>query len=101
MYYICCIIINEILSINKRQIYDMKFKKVKREIKYPENLKINSKLQKGDRVKIAKGANLKPGTVRDQMLGYLRITDNVAREIIKIIREREELNKQLEAITNQ
>ncbi|MFA5816629.1 MAG: hypothetical protein WC865_13525 [Bacteroidales bacterium] len=79
----------------------MKQKPGTREIKYPENLKINNQLQNGDRLLIAKKSNLKPGTIRDMLNGYRRITDDVARAIIELMSERNELNRLLGEIANQ
>jgi len=79
----------------------MKNKKSSKEVKFPENRKISEKLLKGDRVIIAKYANLAPGTIADMMYGYRRITDNVARAIIRLMKEREELNRSLDEIINQ
>ena len=84
-----------------RQIYDMKSVKQQREIKYPENIKINERLESGDRLLIAVKAGLKPGTIRDMLLGYRRITDKVAKEIVELMNERDQLQNLLKVIADQ
>lgn len=79
----------------------MKKKSQPREVKFPENKDISRKLRAGDRVIIAKYAGLKPGSVRDMMNGFRRITDPVARAIIKLMNERQELDRALDEIANQ
>lgn len=79
----------------------METRKPKKEIKFPENRKIAKQLMKGDRVVIARYANLSAVTIRDMMMGYRRITDNVARAILRLMAERQELARALEEIVNQ
>lgn len=70
-------------------------------IKFPENRKLKSKLQPGDRDKIAEWSGLSVVTIRDIINGYRRITDDVARAIIRLFEERDHLNSSLQKITNQ
>lgn len=79
----------------------MKQKSQGREVKYPANRDIASKLRTGDMVTIAKYAGVVPGTVRDMMYGYRRITDKTARAIIRLMNERREIEQALEEIANQ
>ena len=72
-----------------------------KEIKFPENRKISEKLKPGDRVIIAKYAGLSPATIRDMMMGHRRITDKAARAIIRLMKERKELDQALNEIVNQ
>lgn len=72
-----------------------------REVKFPENKRIGAKLSQGDRVIIAGYAGLKPGSIRDMLNGYRRITDKAARAIIRLMNERKELDQALNEIVNQ
>lgn len=88
-------------SLMKRQRYYMKTKKRQRRIKFPENKEINITLQQGDRVIIASYSGLKPGTIRDMMCGYSRITDSVKKAIIRLTNERQSLNNKIKKLKNQ
>ena len=79
----------------------MQLKNPPREVKYPENLKINKQLKSGDRLLIAEKAGLSPGTVRDMLLGFRRITDKAGYAIIDVLEKRRQLQKSLEEIANQ
>jgi hypothetical protein len=79
----------------------MKMKNKPRVVKFPENKDIARKLRAGDRVIIARYAGLQPGTIRDMMSGFRRITDPVARAIIRLMNERQELDRALDEIANQ
>ena len=80
---------------------EKKHRKQKKEIKFPENRKISDKLLQGDRVIIAKYSNLSVYTIRDIMQGHRRLTDDVARAILRLKKERLELTQALEEIINQ
>lgn len=79
----------------------MKKKSQGREVKYPENKDIARKLRHGDSVIIANYAGVTPGTVRDMMYGYRRITDKTSRAIIRLMNERREIDQALDEIANQ
>jgi hypothetical protein len=80
---------------------EKKHRRQKKEIKFPENRKISEKLLQGDRVIIAKYSNLSVYTIRDIMQGHRRLTDDVARAIIRLMNERKELDQALNEIVNQ
>lgn len=79
----------------------MKKKSQDREVKYPANKDIARKLRSGDMVTIAKYAGVRPGSVRDMMYGFRRITDPTARAIIRLFNERREIEQALEEIAKQ
>lgn len=72
-----------------------------RDVKFPENKKIASKLKRGDRVLIAEQTKRKPGTIRDILNGYRAMPDNVKQAIIDIMKHRHELDRALEQIVNE
>lgn len=79
----------------------MKEKSQPRIVKYPQNRDIRKQLEQGDVITIAGYAGLKPGTIRDMMNGHRRITDKVARAIIRLMKERQELQRGLDEIAKQ
>lgn len=69
--------------------------------KFPENRELSAKLLKGDNVIIAGYAGVSLSLINNMMSGNRRITDKVARAIIRLMKEREELNESLQQIINQ
>ncbi len=79
----------------------MNTKKILRDVKFPENREIGKQLKVGDRITIAEYSGKTPGTIRDMMNGYRRITDKVGLAIIRLFEEREMIKKSLKEIANQ
>ncbi len=78
----------------------MNVKRINR-VKFPENVKIRETLQAGDRRKIAKMAGYTEGSINEMLNGYRRLTDEVKRSIVQLIKERKELDRSLEELANQ
>ena len=73
-------------------------KSVSRTVKFPENKKIGAQLDRGDMVIIAEYAGLKPGSIRDMMNGFRKITFKTGQAIIRFFQERENVTRTLEEI---
>lgn len=71
-----------------------------RVVKFPENRRVNEKLEDGDRVIIAEKTKLSAGYIRDILLGFRRMTDPVAAAIVELLQSRNSLLKSLEEVTN-
>ena len=69
-------------------------------IKYPENKKIREKLQRGDIAKIAEYSGMSAFTVIQTLKGARRMSDNIAKAIIRLASERKQLEESLMEISN-
>lgn len=70
-------------------------------VKFPENLKISSKLAPSDRAEIARRTGFSPGYISEIFKGRRRMVDKVKRAIIELVNERQELDRALDEIANQ
>lgn len=70
-------------------------------VKFPENLKIASKLAPSDRAEIARRAGFTPGYISEIIKGRRRMVDKVKKAIIELMKERQELDRALDEIVNQ
>jgi len=69
-------------------------------IKFPDNLKVASKLEPSDRATIAEKSGYSPAYISDILKGRRRMVDKVKKAIVDLIKERQKLDKALEEITN-
>lgn len=70
-------------------------------VKFPENIKISSKLEPADRAELARRSGFSPAYISDIIKGRRRMVDRVKRAIVDLMRERQELDRALEEIVNQ
>ena len=75
----------------------MKGKKLK-QIRFPENKKVATVLQNGDRQRIATETGYTIISIRDMLQGYRRMPDKVKQAIVNLMNQRRELNATLEQI---
>ncbi len=68
---------------------------------FPENLKISAKLEPSDRAEIARRSGYSPAYITDIISGRRRMNDKVKRAIVELMRERQELDRAIDEITNQ
>lgn len=76
--------------------------KVNKKLKYPENLDVKKALRYGDvKVLAKKLPNYSYSSIHNILAGKMRMPDALAKEIIVLINERKQLQKELqEAILN-
>lgn len=67
-----------------------------RVVQYPENRRFMKVLRYGDREKLAKRAGTTVYNVRMIVQGQRRMTDKLAKAIVRLLAEREKLQKKLE-----
>lgn len=72
----------------------------KAKVKFPENLRISSKLVPSDRAEIARRSAYTPAYISDIISGKRRMVDKVKRAIVELMRERQELDRALDEIAN-
>lgn len=65
-------------------------------VQYPENRRFMSVLRYGDREKLAKKAGTTVYNVRIIVQGKRRMTDKLAKAIVRLLAEREKLQNKLE-----
>jgi len=85
----------------QQQMYNTMTQNRQNRVKFSENLRVRSILKRGDRKKIAEKSGYKEGTIREMLNGYRQFTDEVKEAIIKLMSERQQLDKELEELVNQ
>ncbi len=71
--------------------------KVNKKVQFPENLKVKKVLRYGDAKRLAADSDKYTyGAILNILSGHRRMTDSLARDVVKLLRERKKLNAELE-----
>jgi DNA-binding XRE family transcriptional regulator len=83
----------------KQEIMNKRIKKFG--AKYPENLKIKRSLRPGDQIKLAKRMGITRQSISQVLNGERRISNSLAKEIVKLINERKAIEAELKQALTQ